>query len=311
MRIAVIGAGGVGGYFGGQLVAAGQDVVFIARGETLEALRKRGVLIDSDQGLQRIEPVQATDVPSEVGPVEAVLLGVKAWQVPEAARAAKPLIGDGTAVVPLQNGVEAPSQLIEELGAAAVLGGLCRIIAFSIEPAHVRHAGVEPQVVFGELDNARSNRTEKLKQVFQQAGIKAEIPADIHGAMWEKFLFISSVSGMGALTRAPIGPIRENQETRRMLEQAQMEIMALAEARGVHLDADILERSMAFVDGLPWESTASMQRDIMEGQPSELEAQNGAVVRLAREAEVQTPVNSFIYASLILSELKARGEIEY
>jgi 2-dehydropantoate 2-reductase len=311
MRIAVIGAGGVGGFFGGKLAAAGLDVVFLARGQTLERLRHHGLIIDSAEGLQRIEPVRATDDPASIGPVDAVLIAVKAWQVHEAARSIKPLIGDRTAVVPLQNGVEAPDQLIGELGPEPVLGGLCKIIAFTVEPGHIRHAGVVPQVILGELNNQSSRRSERLKKAFETAGVSAEIPQDIHAAMWEKFLFICSVSGMGALTRAPIGPIRDNPQTRAMLEQAKQEIFRLARARGVDLREGIVKDSMAFVDELPWESTASMQRDIMEGLPSELEAQSGAVLRLGREAGLDAPLHRAMYTGLLLSEKRARGEIDY
>jgi 2-dehydropantoate 2-reductase len=311
MRIAVFGTGAVGGYFGGRLAQAGEDVVFIARGEQLRALRDRGLRVDSIKGDFTLRPVQATDDPAEVGVVDAVLLGVKAWQVTEAAHACRPLVGPETFVLPLQNGVEAPSQLAAVLGAEHVLGGLCRIISFVEEPGHVRHAGWEPYVALGELDNRTSERTGRLRAAFARAGVAAEIPPDIQVAMWEKFLFIASFSGVGAVTRAPAGVLRSLPETRRMLEQAMREILAVARAREIALPEEAIQQTMALVDRLPPEGTASMQRDIMAGRPSELEAQNGAVVRLGQEVRVATPLHAFIYHSLIPLELRARGRSQF
>ena len=160
MRIAVFGSGGVGGYFGGRLASAGEDVTFIARGEHLRALQTTGLIVDSMDGNFLISPAKATSDPAKVGPVELVLVGVKAWQVPEAAQAMKPMVGSGTTVLPLENGVDAPSQLAAELGADRVIGGLCKIVSFLVGPGHIRHAGFEPLVMFGELDHQRSERVD-------------------------------------------------------------------------------------------------------------------------------------------------------
>ena len=308
MRIAVFGTGAVGGYFGGRLAQAGEDVVFIARGGQLRALQAHGLRVDSIKGDFALSPVQATDDPAQVGVVDAVIMGVKTWQVPEAARAMRPLVGPETFVVPLENGVEAPDQLAAVLGAKHVLGGLCRIVSFVVGPGHVRHAGLEPYVALGEVDNRPSERAERLRDAFTQAGVNAEIPPDIRVAMWEKFLFIASFSGVGAVTRAPAGVMRELPETRQMLDQAMREVLAVAHARGVALPEESIPRTFALVDGLPPGGTASMQRDVMAGRPSELESQNGAVVRLGREVGVATPLHAFIYHSLIPMELQARGE---
>ena len=307
MRVAIFGTGAVGGYFGGRLAQAGEEVVFIARGEQLRALREGGLRVDSLKGDFSVQPVQATGDPAQAGIVDAVLVGVKAWQVPEAAEAMRPLVGPETFVVPLQNGVEAPDQLAAVLGAEHVLGGLCRIVGQVVEPGHVRHAGLEPYVAFGELDNRTSGRAERLRGAFERAGVTAEIPLDIQVAMWAKFLFIASFSGVGAVTRAPAGVLRSLPETRDMLEQAMREVLAVAHARGVALPEESVPRTMALIDGLPPGGTASMQRDVMQGRPSELESQNGAVVRLGREVGVATPLHAFIYHSLIPMELKARG----
>jgi len=311
MRIAVFGTGAVGGYFGGRLAQAGEDVVFIARGAQLQALRERGLRVESPKGDFSVHPAQATGDPAQVGTVDAVLVGVKAWQVPEAAEAMRPLVGPDTFVVPLQNGVEAPGQLAAVLGAEYVLGGLCRIVSFLVEPGHVRHAGLEPYVAFGELDDRPSERAERLRAAFARAGVTAEVPSDIRVAMWGKFLFIASFSGVGAVTRAPAGVLRSLPETRRLLEQAMHEVLAVAHARGIALPEQSIPNTMALIDGLLPEGTASMQRDIMAGRPSELESQNGAVVRLGQEVGVATPLHAFIYHSLTPLELRARGRVEF
>lgn len=311
MRIAIFGTGGAGGYFGGRLAQAGEDVVFIARGEHLRALRTHGLRVESLKGDFVVQRVQAADAPAQVGVVDAVLVGVKAWQVTEAAQAMRPLVGPETFVVPLQNGVEAPAQLSAVLGAEQVLGGLCSIISFVAGPGHIRHVGAEPYIAFGELDNRPSQRAERLRQAFARAGVKVEVPPDIHVAMWEKFLFIASWGGVGAVTRVPVGVVRRLPETRQIMEQAMREILLVAQARKIALTEEAIRNGMAFVDNLQPGSTASMQRDIMEGRPSELEAQNGAVVRLGGDVGVPTPVHAFIYSSLLPSELRARGTLQF
>jgi 2-dehydropantoate 2-reductase len=309
MRIAVFGTGAVGSYFGGRLAQAGEQVAFIARGEQLRALQDQGLRVDSIKGDFVLRPVQATDDPKQVGTVDVVLVGVKAWQVTEAAQAMGPMVGPETFVVPLQNGVEAPDQLAAVLGAEHVLGGLCRIVSFVVEPGHIRHAGLEPYMAFGELDNQPSERAQRLREAFAQAGVMVEIPPDIQVALWTKFLFIASFSGVGAVTRSPAGILRSLPETHQMLEQAMREVLEVAVARGIALPAEAIGQTMALIDSLPPEGTASMQRDIIEGRPSELESQNGAVVRLGQEAEVATPLHTFIYHSLLPLELRAQGQV--
>jgi 2-dehydropantoate 2-reductase len=311
MRIAVFGTGAVGGYFGGRLAQAGEEVVFIARGKQLQALRDQGLQVDSLKGDFLLRSVQATDDPAQAGMVDAVIVGVKAWQVTDAARACLPLVGPDTFVVPLQNGVEAPDQLAAVLGAGHVLGGLCRIFSFVVAPGHIRHAGIEPYVALGELDNRSSERAERLRIAFEGAGVTAEIPPDIQVALWQKFLFIASFSGVGAVTRAPAGVLRGRPETRHMLQQAMREVLAVAAARKIVLPEETIEQTMALIDRLPPGGTASMQRDVMEGRPSELESQNGAVVRLGQEVGVATPLHTFIYHSLLPMELQARGQVQF
>jgi 2-dehydropantoate 2-reductase len=291
------------------LAQSGVEVIFIARGAHLHAIRDQGLHIQSPLGDFVLSPAQATDNPTQVGPVDVVLVGVKTWQIPAAIDTIRPLLDPETGVIPLLNGVEAADQLAAALGRNHVLGGLCKIFAFITEPGHIRHAGIDPSILFGELDNRSSPRARKLYQTFLAAGVRATIPTDIHVALWEKFLFGASTSGLGAVTRAPMNVLRELSTTRQMLEEAMHEILAVAHARSIALPSSSVSEAMALVDSLPVGTTASMQRDIMAGRPSELEAQNGAVTRLGGEAGVATPLHSFIYTSLLPQELYARGPL--
>ncbi len=308
LRVAVLGTGGVGGYFGARLAQAGHEVIFIARGDHLKAIRKHGLKVESILGDVLIRPARATDDTREVGPVDVVLVATKAWQLPQVIRAIPPMVGKETVVVPLLNGVEAPDILARALGPEPVLGGLCKISAFKAAPGLIRHVGVEPEVIFGELDGCFTPRVKRLEEAFALAkGVKVTVPRDIRAAMWAKMTFIAAFSAVGAVTRAPAGVIRRLPQTRRLLEEAMKEIVAVAQALGVDLPPETVHQAMAFTDQMEPHVTASMQRDIMEGRPSELEAQTGAVVKLGRKAGVPTPVNDFLYAALLPQELRARG----
>jgi 2-dehydropantoate 2-reductase len=277
----------------------------------LQELQTDGLHVESVLGDFVVQPVQATDDPTHVGVVDAVLVGVKAWQVSEVAEAMRPLVGPTTCVVPLQNGVEAPGQLAAVLGASQVVGGLCGLASFVVAPGHIRHAAAEPFVKFGELDNRPSARLDHLRHTFVRAGVTTEIPSDIQRELWMKFLFITPCSGLGALTRSPIGIWRSVPETRQMSEQAMHEVLAVGHARGIALPADALRTILAQVDSVSPEVTVSMQRDVMAGRPSELDAQIGAVVRLGQEVRVATPLHAFIYGSLLPLELRARGQLQF
>ncbi|HEY7247558.1 MAG TPA: 2-dehydropantoate 2-reductase [Xanthobacteraceae bacterium] len=311
MRIVVFGTGGAGGYFGAQLALAGEDVVFIARGEHLSAIRSKGLRLESPKGEAVIHPAQATHDSAQVAGVDVVLVGVKAWQVTEAAHAIQPMIGADTVVVPLQNGVEAAAQLAAALGPDHVLGGLCGTISWVAGAGHIRTASEHNFIKFGELDNRRSERVERLRQAFANAGVTAEVPHDIVKALWDKFLLVTSFGGVGAITRAPIGIIRTIPETRRFLEQCMHEVLGLARARQVAMAESTAAETMKFIDTIPAGGTTSLQRDIMDAKPSELDYWNGAVVRLGREANVSTPLHEFIYYSLLPQDLHARGKIVF
>ena len=303
MRFAVFGAGGIGGYLGGLLSQAGEDVAIIARGDHLTAIKSHGLKVDTIGGDFVFRPSIATDNPAEVGPVDVVILGVKAWQVAEAAGAMRPMVGQETCVLPLQNGVEASGQLAAVLGEGAVLGGVGGLSSFIVGPGHIRNAAAEPFVRFGEMDNHHSPRAERLLQALGRAGVRADIPSSIEAAIWEKFMFITAASGVGAMTRVPIGVWRSLPESWEMAIQIVGEAESVARGKGIPLAGSEAEAAIALLEQRPPNATPSMQRDIMEGRPSELEVQNGAVVRLGQEVDVPTPVNNFIYHSLLPQEM--------
>lgn len=310
MRIAVVGAGGVGGYFGGRLVQTGEEVVFIARGDNLRAMRTNGLQVLSPKGDFVVSPVQTTDNPNDVGEVDTVILGVKAWQVPDVAETIRPLIGAHTAVLTLQNGIEAPQQVAQVLGQEHVLGGVCRISAAIETPGVIRHSSAgEPTIDFGEWDNRISDRATSLRQTFLRADIQSEIVPDSQVALWMKFLFITRWSGVGAVTRSPAGIWRSIPETRALVSACLEEIMNVAQALNIALPESAIDATWARYDGLTEAEISSMQRDVMMGRPSELEAQVGAVVRLGQQAGIETPAHTFIYGSLLPLESVARGEL--
>jgi 2-dehydropantoate 2-reductase len=309
MRVAIFGTGGAGGYFGAQLALAGEDVVFVARGDHLRAMRATGLRFETPSGETSIRTA-ATDNPAEIGNVDVVLVGVKAWQVSDAAKAIRPLVGPDTVVVPLQNGVEAASELAAVLG-SATLGGLCGTLSFIAGPGHIRSVGGQNFIKFGELDNKRTERVERLRQCFDHAKVSVEVPANIIKALWDKFLMVTSFGGVGSITRAPIGVTRAVPETRGLLQECLQEALAVANARRVPMADTAVADMMKFYDTLPANGTTSLQRDIADGKPSELDYWNGAVVRLGREVAVPTPINRFIYDCLLPLELRARGKLTF
>ncbi|MGD8974539.1 MAG: 2-dehydropantoate 2-reductase [Desulfobacterales bacterium] len=311
MRIAVFGAGGVGGYFGGRLAQAGEDIVFIARGDHLKAISTHGLRVDSVKGDFVVKPVQATSDPEQVGVVDLIILGVKTWQVNGAAQAMRPMVGPETVILPLQNGVETPAHLAAELGSRHVLGGLCALVTWIMGPGHIRHIGVEPFVRLGELDNHLSERVQRLREMFVSAGVSVEIPSDIHAAMWKKFLNIVPFGSLGAVSRAPIGVLLEVPETRKLMQQGMREIYELARTKKIVLSEKIVDKAMAALEKIPARGTSSLQRDIIVGKRSELDAWTGAVVRIGEEEGVPTPLHSFLYYCLLPLELRARGQVKF
>ena len=309
MRIAVMGSGGVGGYFGGLLAAAGEDVTFIARGEHLAALRSGGLRVESVHGDFSVVPARATDNPAEVGRVDLVLLATKTYQLDEATRSLGPLFGPGTAVVPLLNGVDAPDRLAAILGPEPVLGGLCYVGSYIAAPGVIKQVSAFRRVIVGEMDGQLTRRVEAIVAALARAGAVAEASSDIRQALWTKFTFIAPFSGIGAVARAPAGEITGCSETRALLARAMREVEAVARARGVSLDPNVVPTTMAFCDAMAPAQTASMQRDILDGKPSELESIVGVMVRLGEELAVPAPAFRFCYAALLPQEKRARANV--
>lgn len=311
LRICVVGAGALGCYFGSRLTLAGHRVAMIARGPALDAISREGITTAAADASDVAFPAQVTSDPAEVGPVDAVLLTVKAWQVPEAAQGIRPLLSPSTRVLPLQNGVEAMDQLISVLGEGHPLGGLSRIVCVLEAPGRVRHVALRPTVALGEpRGGLLSQSAQRIAEALERASVAVERPASIRASLWEKLVLIAAVSGVGAATRVPVGEMWNCSESRALLVRLMEEAAAVAGARGVELADGVVARTLAFVEAMPPHSTTSMQRDVVEGRPSEVEAIIGALTRYGRESGVPTPVADAIYGSLLPQEIRARRSCE-
>jgi len=298
MKIAIIGAGGVGGYFGGRLAEGGNEVWFVARGRHLEEIRRGGLRVKSRVGDIHVKPANATDTTAEIGPVDLVVIAVKLWDTDAAIEAAKPLLGPDTAVVSLQNGIDAAERLLAALGRERVLGGTCQIAAAISGPGIIRHTGTLARITVGELDGRQSARTDAFGAACKKAGIDITISTDIERAIWEKFVFLSSFSGVTALTRLPKGPIMSDPDTRDLFNNALMEAIAVARAKGVRVGNDLLEKLMNFADGLPDDMKSSMLGDLERGSRIEVPWLSGKVASLGATLNVPVPVHRVIYQAL-------------
>lgn len=308
MKIAVFGTGGVGGYFGGRLAQNGQDVTFIARGAHLAAMQATGLKVESVDGNFAVQSIKVSESPHSIGKVDLILLATKAWQLNDAIQQMKPMVAENTVILPLLNGMEHMDSLFAHFGTAHVIGGLCRISVYIGGPGIIRHVGVKPYIAYSEWDNSTSERIQSIHALFSSInGIVAEIPADIQTAMWEKFIFIAGTSGVGAYTRQTIGEYRANPETRAMLQHAIQETSAIAYAKGVNLAPDFADVTMKRIDTIDPSITASMQKDMMAGKPSELNEQTGAVIRMGKALGVPTPTHEKIFAALLPLEQQARS----
>ena len=307
MKIAIYGAGGLGGFYGARLACAGNDVSFIARGAHLAAMRERGLRVSSPLGDMHLPEPVATDNPGDVGPVDLVLVAVKTWQIPEVGAAMGPLIGESTLVLPFLNGVEASDELAAVVGADRVLGGLSKVFSKIEAPGVIHHFTPNVFVAFGELDGTDSGRVRTLLDMFSAAGVDAKVSPAIRVELWKKLLLVSSWAGLGALARSPMGVMREQPETRTLIGRSMDEGLAVARASGHAVDPAYKDEMWAFYGTMPAGATASMQRDIMAGRPSELDAWNGAICRFGARAGVETPVHSFTYHTLLPMERRARG----
>jgi 2-dehydropantoate 2-reductase len=298
MRIAVIGAGGVGGAFGAALAKAGADVTFVARGAHLKAMRENGLRIEGGRGETLVRPAQATDDPATIGPVDFVLFCVKLWDVESAGAAIKPLVGPTTAVIPLQNGIDSADRLIPILGAQAVMGGVAQISATIAEPGVIRQVGTFMRLVFGELEGGKSARGEAFLALCQKAGFDATHSDQILTDLWMKFILLATNASITAATRQPIGKLRDDPDIRPMFIAAYQETIDVGHARKITLPGNALEKVLEFNAHAPPTMKASMALDLDRGNRLELPWLGGKVVALGRELGVPTPTHTTLYAML-------------
>jgi 2-dehydropantoate 2-reductase len=298
MKIAIIGSGGVGGYFGARLAASGQDVTFVARGAHLETMQKKGLKVLSALGDLHLPDVKATSDTKVIGPVDVVMIAVKLWGTEQAATAAKPLIGPNTVAVSFQNGVVAVETLLPILGKAHVMGGVSNIAALIEEPGVIRHNGNMANLFFGELDGKPSPRSQALQVACKIANVQAELVSDINKAIWEKYVRLVTLSALTSLTRMPVGPLRADPDTRALMQQVMEEVVAIGKAKGVKFDADLVTDQMAKVDTYPATMVASMCGDLRRGNRLELPWLSGMVAQFGKELGIPTPANQFVYAAL-------------
>jgi 2-dehydropantoate 2-reductase len=298
MRIAVVGAGGVGGGFGAALAKAGADVTFIARGAHLAAMRADGLRIESPRGDTHLAPTQATDDPQSVGKVDIVLFCVKLWDLESAGAHIKPLVGPGTAVIPLQNGIDAADRLIPILGRGAVMGGVAQISASIIKPGVIRQVGTFMRMIFGEFDGQRSKRAQDFLAQCQKAGFDVTLSEQIETELWMKFIPLATNASITAATRLPIGKLRDDPDIKAIFLACITEVIDVGRAKGVALPADALAKTLDFLGHAPPAMKASMALDLERGNRMELPWLSGKVVELGREFSVPTPTHDVLYALL-------------
>jgi 2-dehydropantoate 2-reductase len=297
MRIAVVGAGGVGGYFGGRLAESGADVTFLARGAHLDAMRERGLRIISPKGAVHLPRVQAVGDARAVGAVDIVLFAIKLYDTDSALAAIAPLVGPVTAVIPLQNGVDSVAALTRAFGAAHTAGGTCYVSAVIDEPGVIRHTAMD-RLIFGEVDGSRSARLVAFEEVCRRASFQSTLSGDIIIDIWSKFVRLSVMSGMTAAARSPLGVIHDTPDLWAMLQEAVREAMAVAHAKGIAVPDSTVEEVARAYAALPPQTKSSMLEDLERGRRLELPWLSGAVVRLGKEVGVTTPIHSFITAIL-------------
>ncbi len=301
MKIVVMGAGGVGGFFGGRLAKIGCDVSFVARGAHLAVMREHGLTIENEpQGDIHVPRVKATDDPATLGPADLVIIAVKLWDTEAAAKAVKPLVGPGTAVLSLQNGVVKDDILRRHFGDAAVMGGVGYVATHISRPGVIHQTGTMQRLIFGEYDGKRTPRATALLEALITAGIQAELAPDIRRTLWEKYVFLVGLSGTTATMRRPIGPIRSNPQTRAFLFDLMKETVAVGRALGVALPGAYAEERLAFADTVPADMTSSLHHDLERGNPLEVEWLSGGVVTLGKQAGVATPANRAVWDVLAL-----------
>lgn len=307
MRIVVMGTGGTGGYYGGLLAQKGNDVTFVARGEHLAAIQKSGLQVKSVFGNFAVSPAKATDELSSLGAPDLILFCTKTYSTDEAARQIKPIVGEDTTVLSLQNGIDAVERIGKVVGTEHMVGGTTYISSAVVAPGAINQVSDFRRVVIGELDGRRTPRIEAIFQVFKGTGIVIELSDNIMKTLWTKFVFISSASAFGSLTRLPMAQYRAVPETRQQIIRLMHEVVSVARSHGVILDADAVDKSLAFMDNAGPQIKASMQLDVESGHRSEVESMIGAIGRKGRESGVETPLADALYALLLPVDLRARS----
>jgi 2-dehydropantoate 2-reductase len=298
MRVAVIGTGGIGGPYGASLAKAGADVIFVARGAHLAAIRENGLRIEGDRGETHIRPAQATDNIAGIGTVDIVLCCVKLWDLEVVAGQIRAILGPHTAVIPLQNGIDAAESLTAILGGESVMGGVALVTGAIVAPGLIRQTGSYQRMTFGELDGRISERGRRLRDLCQAAGFEGVPSPDIMVPVWEKFILLVPLSGLNAVTRLPLGKWRDDSDLLALYEAALRETVSVGLAEGIRLPSDSVDRTLAQMRSMPPHHTTSMGNDLIRGNRLELPWFAGKVVDLARRHGINTPVNGFIYAAL-------------
>jgi 2-dehydropantoate 2-reductase len=298
MRIAVIGAGGIGAIYGAALAKAGADVTFVARGAHVAAMRENGLRIEGDRGETHVRPAHATDDIASIGIVDYVLFCVKLWDVESAGEQIRPIVGSETAVVPLQNGVDAAERLSAILGAEPVMGGTAYVTGSIVAPGVVRQTGQHQRMTFGELGGDDGQRGLRLRELCEAAGFEGVLSPDVMVPIWEKFLLLAPMSGLCALTRLPLGKWRNDPDLLGLYETALAETAAVGRAEGVRLGPDSAEKALATMWSMPDHLMASMGNDLLRGNRLELPWLGGKVVELGCRHAIPTPANSFMYTAL-------------
>ncbi len=298
MRIAVIGAGGIGAIYGASLAKAGEEVIFVARGAHVAAMRENGLRIEGDRGETHIRPAQATDDIASIGTVDYVLFAVKLWDVESAGQQIRPLVGPNTAVIPLQNGVDAAERLSAILGPEPVMGGTAFVTGSIVAPGVVRQTGTYQQMTFGELDGSGSVRGERLRDLCAAAGFEGMLSPDVKVPIWEKFLLLVPLASLNAVTRLPLGKWRADPDLLALFKTVLSETIAVGRAEGVPLPPDSADKTLAMMWAMPDYHMTSMGNDLARGNRLELPWFAGKVVELGRRHAIPTPANGFIYTAL-------------
>jgi 2-dehydropantoate 2-reductase len=298
MRIAVIGTGGIGGPYGASLAKAGADVIFVARGAHLAEIRENGLHIEGDRGETHIRPAQATDDIASIGTVDFVLSCVKLWDVERVAEQIRPIVGPQTAVIPLQNGIDAAERMIRVLGYDPVMGGIAFVTGTIVAPGVIRQTGTYQRMTFGELDGRVSERGQRLRDLCEASAFEGVLSSDIMVPVWEKFILVVPLSGLNALTRLSLGKWRDDPDLLALYEAALRETVAVGLAEGVRLPSDSIEKTLVMMRSMPSHHTTALGNDLIRGNRLELPWFAGKVVELGRRHDIPTPVNGFICAAL-------------